>query len=219
MKRLLLALLFVSVVGCEVRDEAQVQTFQSETCEYVLLVAVDRDYVANHKKAFEFLQYAIDKYFSDRMGSRNDQIIIAELSGSPKSLLWQGTPEQLRQDFPDQEAFRKYMLANGNEGCRINEGLAESIKYLLKTHSVAFGKAKTAALILSSFQDDQPNSEESEVKLLDALTKLAKRGGIGFYFVDRTRMDFIEEKMTKAGFPLYTIECDIHGRPPLPTFE
>lgn len=215
---LLLASLTLVACGCERRDAASASPFQQETCDFVLLLAVDRDYVVQNDKAYEFVTYAIDRYFHDTIGS-NNQVIIAQLSGTQAPLLWQGSPHDLRRQFANQEEFRNYLLTHGDSGSRINLGLAEALDYLMHSYSVANGKAKSVALILSDMIDDQPESKESERQLMDALIAYGRKGSIGFYFCDQRRMADIRRKMEAAGFGWYTLECDIHGRPPLPSFE
>ena len=221
--RILLKVLFLSVligaiVGCERRETADVSPFDQEPSDFVLLIAVDGDYVTDKPKAYELVTRAIDKYFHDRIGG-HDQVIISQLSGNKEPLLWQGTPQHLRQEFPSQESFRSFLASHCDKGSRINDGIAESLDYVMRTNSVADGKAKTVAMILSDMIDDQPPSKRSDERLMKALIRYAKRGGIGFYFVNQKRMADIEEKMERAGFRFRTLESDIHGRPPLPNFE
>lgn len=223
MYRLLLLVLLGCTLGCERRDMAGSSPFQQDACDYVVLIAIDvsgsfGEFMAEDGKAYEFALSAIDRYFNDRVGS-NDQIIITQLSGSDP-LLWQGTPHQLRKDFRDPKAFRDYLVAHADQqGSRINDGLAESLDYVLSTYSLAHGNAKTVALILSDMVDNQPDQQASDQRLIDALTRYARRGAIGFYFCDQSRLADIRKKMQKAGVRWYILEGDIHGNPPIPSFH
>ena len=176
------------------------------------------EYMTEDGKAYDFALRAIDRYFTDRVGG-NDQIIITQLSGS-QPLLWQGTPQQLRRDFPDRNAFRDYLIAHADQnGSRINDGVAESLDYVLNTYSVARGKAKTISLILSDMLDNHPDQDASEKRFIDALARYASRGAIAFYFCDQAKLSDIRKKTEQAGFRWCIIECDIRGNPPLPAFE
>ena len=104
-------------------------------------------------------------------------------------------------------------------GSRINDGIAESLDFVLNTHSVGQGKAKTVALILSDMLDNHPDQQASEKRLLEALTRYAQRGAIAFYFCDQNKLSDMRKKMRQAGFRWSIIESDIHGNPPLPSFE
>jgi len=222
---ILLIAVLLCAAGCETREVAGIPSLQQETCEYVLLIAIDcsgsfRDYMTVEGKGFEFVQFALDKYFGDRIGGNNDQIVITQLSGS-RPLLWQGTPQELRRDFPNANAFRDYVLAHADQqgGSRLNLGVAESLDYVLSTYSVAQGNAKTVALICSDMLDNHPDPEASEQRFIDALTRYARRGAIGFYFCDQTKLADIRRKTEQAGFRWVIIEPEFHGRPPMPNFD
>ena len=218
MKRAILILLLSFAFGCEAAPPPSDSPFVSEPCDYVLLIAVDCDYVKQNSEVYDFMLRALDQYFHDRIGG-HDQVILAQLSGTNRPLLWQGTPLALRHKFPDSQAFRDFLLAHATKGSRINTGIAEALEYLMRTQSVAKGNPKSVTLILSNMVDDQPAQEESDQRLLTALTTYGRKGHLGFYFCDQTRMADIRKKMEQAGFTFYTLECDILGRPPLPNFE
>jgi|GEM_PF-3461272 len=217
-------LLLASLAGCERRDSANVSPFQQEPCDYVLTIAIDlsdgfREYMTADGKAYDLILRAIEQYFRDRIGG-HDQIIITGLSGDDEPLLWQGTPQHLRREFPDSNAFRAFLIAHAKpNGCRLNDGIADAIDFTLNTNSVARGKAKTALMILSRMIDDQPDQEASDARLMKSLTEYAHRGYIGFYFCSQKRMKDVREKLKKAGIETQTIECGIHGKPPVPSFE
>jgi len=224
MNRLIFSALILCALGCERRDTSFASPFQQESSDYVLLVAVDlsgsfRELMTEDGKAYELLLHAIDQYHRDGIGS-DFQIIITQLSGNRRPLLWQGKPQQLRREFPDPTAFRDFLIAHGDaDSSRINDGIAESIDYVLHTYSVAHGNARSVALILSDMEDTHDSQHESDLRLTTALTTFARRGNIGFYFCDQERMADIRQKMKQAGIDMYILECDIHGRPPLPSFE
>ena len=70
---------------------------------------------------------------------------------------------------------------------------------VMKTYSVAKGKAKAVTMIMSSMNDPQP-SAESDARFIEELVKYWKAGGqVAFYFVDQLRIEEIEEK-TGNGF-------------------
>ncbi len=215
---LYLVMLSLLSLGCEAAPPPSDSPLAGEPCDYVLLIAVDRDNVEANADVFDFILRVLDRYFHDRIGG-HDQVIIAELSGNNRPLIFQGTPQALREKFPDSKAFREYLLAHGTKGKRINTGIAEALEYLMQTYSVAKGNAESVALILSDMNDDQPGQNESDRRLMNALTTYARKGNLGFYFCDQIRMADIRQKMEQAGFQFYTLECDAFGRPPLPNFE
>lgn len=218
---LMLLLLFT---GCERRSPATTSALQQETSDYVLLVAVDLsgsflDFLTADGRAHEFLLQTIDQYHRAGIGG-DFQIIITQLSGNRRPLLWQGTPRQLRQDFVDPDAFRQFLQSHADpDASRLNDGIAESLDYALHTYSVAKGKAKAVALILSDMNETFDPGPESDARLVDALTRFAHRGEVGFYYCDQQRMAVVRDMMQQADISMYHLECDIHGRPPLPSFD
>lgn len=227
MHRLLLIVLPIFIItnlGCERRDPASASPFHQDPADYVLLVAIDmsgsfREYMTETGRAYEFILHALDRYFRDRLGGQ-DQVIITQLSGNNRPLLWQGTPQRLRREFPDPSAFRDYLIAHADaNSSRINDGIAESLDYVLHSQSVARGDAKTVALILSDMDDTHPQQDKSDVRLASALSTFAGRGKVGFYFCCQERLGDMRSKMTQAGINDYVLECDIHTQPPLPSFD
>lgn len=208
--------LAIAICGCTPREKSG-DVFRQEEGDYVLLIAVSEE-VTESDHAYQYMLMAIDKYFQDRIGT-NDQIMIARIEGI-RPLVWKGTPRALRKDFPNPEAFRQAVLASGRETGSLNDGLVRSLKMLMKTYSVANGKAKAVTMVMSSMNDPQP-SEDSDARFIEYLVKYWQAGGrIAFYFVDQLRIEDIEEKTVKAGMSDWiTIESDANGYPSLPEFE
>ena len=219
-KLCLVSTLFLSGCGgCARHDTSKSVTFEVEETDYTLLIVADIDVIQSNPRAFDFVTYAVEHYFKERVGT-NDQIIISGLSGNKRPLLFQGTPRDLRREMPTEEEFRKYLVARSEKGRRINDGIAESLDFISHTSSVKRGKAAPIALIVSSMVDGEPESKESDDRVMAELIKYGKAGGqMAFYFCDQQRMAAVREKMEKAGFGWEILECDIYGRPPLPSFN
>ena len=201
--------------GCKPRDKNR-SVFRQEPCDYVLLIAVSEE-VTNNDRAFEFVCYAIDQYFQDRGPGANDQVIISRIEGE-RPLVWQGTPRNLRLEFPSAEEFRRHLSGTKAPGS-LHDGLSRSIKLLLETYSVSQSKAKAVTMVLSDMNDDHPSAEAND-RFIDTLVDYCRRNGaIGFYFCDQLRFEEVREKTKKAGLGWVTLEPDVHGRPPLPSFE
>ncbi len=61
--------------------------------------------MANQGQAHKFLMRVIDQYFRNSIGA-NNRIVIAQLSATQPALLWDGSPVDLRQQFPTAEKFQ-----------------------------------------------------------------------------------------------------------------
>jgi hypothetical protein len=213
----LICLLFF--VGCEKVDQAA--THDPDESETVVLIVIDlstsfRPIMIKDGVAFEFVMHALHTYCSSRIGSK-DRIVIAEISGETKSLLVDGTAQQLIERFPDEAAFTKMLTEARPSGSLCHDGTAHALEYLMMNRNVASGKARSACLVISDMADNGPNPEKSEKRLMDDFIEYTQMGGvIGLYYVDQLLMKKWHRNFKEAGFKMYTVEPDIHGRPALP---
>lgn len=200
--------------------------FVRDECEYVCMVVIDlsgsfRDKMAAQGAAYDFVNRVIAKCFKDRVGSSADRIVLAGISGTSKSILWEGSPGQLKRKFASREAFRDFLYANADpNGSLVNEGLARAIEYLCRMQSVSSGQAKSILLVLSDMEDNGPNREATEQRLVNSLLSFLKlRGHCGLYFVDQNRMEHWQARLTAEGYPLVPIVSDKNEMPTLPDFQ
>ena len=219
---LMLALL---VVGCAKRQERTASAFEERDCEYVLAVVIDlsgsfAELMADDGKAHDFLLYVLDRYFRDRIGS-NDRVLIAQISANGQTLLWEGTPTQLRREFPTPDRFRDFLLAKASPGgSLVHEALADTLEYVMADPSVAAGLAKPAIFVLSDMLDNGHKSPQLKNRVLTDLAKYGQLGGVvGLYFVDERRLFAWRRILQEAGMRECVVESGIVSRPTLPSFE
>jgi hypothetical protein len=220
-------LCLAGLAGCEKRSESAAPslTTQQDESEFVLAVVLDLSgsfthQMANEGKAYEFALAVLDRYFRHRNGL-NDKLILAQISGTHRSLLWQGSPLQLRQQFPTADSFREFLLQKADPGgSLVHEGLANVVNYVSADSRVTSGQAKSAIFCLSDCYDTAPDPTAGEQKLMQALGNYARTGGaIGLYYVDQTLQTAWQQKLQAAGFGDFVVECEIVGRPTLPDFD
>ncbi len=221
MKRFLNVCIVVCLLlsGCERRDPAATNPFHNDDTEFVLLIAIDADYVEQNSQPYSFLIYALQTYFDDRQGSNGDEVIFSQL-GSPKPVLWHGKPEDFKRTFPSPDAFREF-LASKKEPVSgsVNSGLAFSLDYIAHHPSVSSGQARSVTLVVSDMLDPSPSPAADE-EAVQSMIRYSKTGGaMGYFFCDQTRMATVRDQMERAGIPFYTLQSDAYGRPPLPSFE
>ncbi|MCA9078108.1 MAG: hypothetical protein KDA93_23970 [Planctomycetaceae bacterium] len=223
---ILISILVIGLLsGCGPRREPQAQsTFQQEDCEYVVTVLLDLspsffNEMTEGGQAYNFNAALLDHYFRERLGT-NDQLIIAQISGEKRALLWQGTPLQLRQKFPSATAFGEFLRSNANpNGSLVHDAIAATVDYVLADPNVASGRAKSAIFVLSDMADNG-SSEDSEERALDSLKAFGRVGGIvGMYYVDQRLVPDWRTKLKDAGIRESCVEAEIVGTPTLPSFE
>ncbi len=217
MRRCLL-LLSLLAVGC---SSAAGET---KPTRYVLVVAVDlsgsfAEKMATDGKAYEFLVAVVERYFRDRIG-KPDRVIVAQLSGTNRSLLWEGPPRNLMRDF-SARTFRDYLLSKADpNGSHLHDGIMHALEYLMSDPQVTNGQAHSALFILSDMLDNADRPEESEAKLVAMLGAYARVGGtLGMYYVDQFQLPKWRKHAQEAGFVDPMIESEIVGRPTLPSFK
>src|SRR5665213_2803801 len=155
-------------LGCQKRT-GRPPVVENEN-DYVLAVLIDlsgsfsREF-AERGKAHSFLLRIVDTYFRDRIGT-NDQIIIAQISAADRSLLWQGTPLELRREFPSAAKFRDFLLSKADPtGSLVHDALTQTCDYVMSQPSVASGRAKSAVFVLSDMEDNGPEPGESKERV------------------------------------------------------
>ena len=226
MKRILcIALIVMLPVGCAPRDRSNKTKTVIRAAEHgrILTIAMDltgscRDKMAQSGHAFAM--HAISKYFQSSIGT-SDQLIIAALSGTRRSLIWQGTPASLRREFPSADAFRDFLLSKADpNGSLIHDGLRNVVDYLATDPQLASGHAKSVLLCLSDMEDNGPDPAGSEQKLVDSLRGLARTDTvIGLYFVEQGRIPTWRRNLQSAGFREIEVQPEFVGMPPLPNLD
>lgn len=166
-------------------------------------------------KAYDFALQVVDRFFRESIGS-NNQLILAQISGAERALLWQGTPMQLRQDFPTVDAFRDFLMAKSDAaGSLVYHSLALAAKY---AKSEVHG-GKSALFVLSDLADTSLNGA-SRAEAVSALTEYGRAGGvIGLYWVDQMYCDDWRCDLSVLPPEHVRVESEIVGHPSLPSFD
>lgn len=217
------------LAGCSPRpmeatpQQAHAPVHESEPGQ-VIVLAVDLsgsfiDRMAEQGEAYKFCTMLIDRYFRDRIGT-DDRMVIAQLSGTKRSLLWEGRPLELRQQFPSAAEFRDHLITHKDDsGSLIYEGLRHATEYLMSDPNVRAGKAKPGLFVLSDMLDTQ-NDPQVEGYLNHQLSELGHYGGVvGIYYVDQERVVEWRSRLAAMNIDSYCVEGDFVGNPPLPVFD
>ena len=193
--------------------------------DYVIAIAIDlsgsfSQLMAEDGKAYEFALRVVDRYYRDRVGT-NDTLIISQISGNQRALLWHGKPLDLRRQFPSAASFRDFLLERSNPGgSLVNEAFAQTLDYLVREPNVSSGRAKSALFVLSDMLDNSPERAESLQKVRDSLADYGRLGGVvGLYYVDMYYVPSWQQTLQQAGLREYHVESEIVGSPVLPSFD
>lgn len=176
------------------------------------------DKMAEDGEAYEFATHVIDRYFR-RRDPLNDRIILAQISGTEHSLLWEGTPIELRRQFPSAADFRDFLLSKADpSGSLVHDGVSNAIDYLTYHPRYGRGNAKTVTLILSDMEDT--SGSNSLQRLEASLSAYAQiNGAVGVYFCEQSRLEDWRSRLDRTGIRNRIVESEIVGKPQLPNFE
>lgn len=222
----LLILLSFSQSGCEKSNRTfRPVTAQHDDSEFLLALVVDlsssfKQKMAEEGAAYDFTLAVLEKYFRTR-SSQKDKLILAQISGTQESLLWEGSPLELRRRFPSAETFRDFLLQNADpNGSEVNAGVANVVDYVAARPRVRSGQTRSAVFVLSDLEDTALDPFEGEQRLMQSLAGFAQSGGaVGLYYVNQTLVADWQQKLQAAGFNDYCVECEIVGQPALPDFD
>lgn len=223
---MLLTVLLLVTAGCQRRVEMQATTpFVRDYGTFKLAILMDlsgsfAELMAEDGKGYDFAMQVIEKYAQGRVGA-SDTIVIGQISGTEKALLWEGTPIQLRQDFANASEFRKFLLSKSSpNGSLVHASIASAVEYVANDPAVASGRVRPAVFVLSDMLDNGPEMKETKQRLVDAFKLLAKRDGlVGIYYVEPQLLTSWRESLADAGISDFVVEADIIGRPMLPDFD
>jgi len=224
-RKLLAVLLCLTLAtGCEKRADTRSAMFADEESEFVIAVLIDlsesfEPQMTEGGQAYAFLMSLLDRYFRQRIGT-DDQLILAQISGSSdRALLWQGSPTDLRKQFPDPKTFSTFLQSKANaRGSCVHDSIVQTVEYMTNEPSVANGKARSALFVLSDMVDSGSNEVASRARAIDAIRQLANVGGtFGFYFVDQTVLMSWKRELQKVGVE-FSLTSDFR-QPSLPNFD
>jgi hypothetical protein len=213
------------VLGCGQRRQPVETMLTEKNHEYLVTILLDMSGSFQHfmwedGKAYKFALQVIDKYFRDRIGE-NDQLVIAQISGVERALLWQGTPQQLRRDFPSASAFRTFLIKKSNPNASfVHEAVARTLDYMVNDPAMASGKTKCGLLVLSDMEDTGEKTEELKKRITTSLKDFGTAGGIvGLYYVNPDLVSKWRNVLRDSEIKSYCVEPDFVSRPELPSFE
>ena len=229
-RRLFLAGAVIFMLGCEGRRE---RTAQPKLARFVpvdksrriVTIVLDlsgsfQGAMADNGLAYAFALDVLDKYFRTNIDSPHDRLILAQVGGTRKSIMWEGTPFDFRRQF-DRSSFRAFLQQKADpNGSLVYSSIAHTLEYLMRIATIRDGKAKSAVLILSDFLENGPDQEKEAKRLLDDLVAYDKLGGVaGMYYVDQLEYGKWRPLLDGVGLTEFIVECDFKGHPTLPDFQ
>lgn len=221
----LLPLGVLALAGCPRRQVKERSPLAVTPPTYLLAVDVDLSgsmsdrMLEGRGEAWNFCRAVLDQFHRDQPG--DVRILVAQIS-SGEPLLWEGTPQALRRDFPSASAFKSFLRRHTGSGSDVFGSIAALIRYVRQYPGVAEHKTRTAVLCLTDMLDTGGAPEVGKVRLENELEAYAKLGGaVGLYWVDNSVLADWKSAGPRLGFPAdrYVVEPIIVSRPTIPSFD
>ncbi len=226
----LLCLLLLPVAGCEERQE-QSKKSPLAASEPGVLIAFEIDttgsfaeyFQSGNGKAYVLMMDTLTQLSRDRAGE-NDRVILGVITGAgTKSLLWDGTPLQLRRDFDSPEALANFLMkhSNGN-GSRIHDGIGDLLDYVMAVPGVAEGRTRTAVVALTDMDDNVGEEQASKKRLTDRMRRFAHMEGVmALYWVATDHLQEWRDAGRDCGFKPghFVVESEIVSKPAVPSWD
>jgi hypothetical protein len=212
--------LALAPAGCTpYQPPAAVAPVKQREPKYVLTVVVDVSGSFDRQldeKAWPFLQKVIRDFYRDRAGE-DDLLVIGQISAVPVAPIFEGSPRAFARRYGSAAAFRDLLREKSNpNGSRVHDSVADVARYAARYSTDA---NQTFLCVLSDFEENFPDPDKSEERLVQALAAFARpTAAVGFYWVDLRHLDRWERNLRRAGVAHSVVRSGIEADPPLPSF-
>ena len=221
----IVSLVALTIVGCEAAQETEQPAIQPHNRKDILAILFDTSgsfyslMFGSDARAYRFCASSADRFFRDKLGDESS-IVLSQLSANDRPLLWEGSPMELRQKFPDPEAMRRFVQGSSDpNGSRLYGGLADTLTYINNLPGVSTGETRVCVLVVSDMEDNAPTQEEDRKRLVEAIRRFGKaKSCMGFYYVSPQELSHCRDIVQEAG-SMAIVECGIVETPQLPTFD
>ncbi len=225
--RVLFPIVLLSVLltsGCiESQAVSDAPPFDEQPLSAVLAIQIDLSGSFSgywDDKAHKLFLDISDRFFQAAMG-KETKLVISQLSGNDKVLLFEGRPSDLRKRFKTPQELNEFLKRHSDaSGSRVYDATTRTLDYV-GTISGVSPDTKLLTVILSDLQDlgSAPGAED---RLRESLRKYQERSGaLALYFVADSERERWNGLLEEAGFRpgYYVMESELTSSPRLPRFE
>jgi hypothetical protein len=227
--RVLLMLLFVtSIPGC-IASQANksISPFEANELDGCLAIVIDMSGSFAESwddRAFGLFTDLADQYFTDAMGTDN-RLVISQLSGNERAVLFEGKPSELQQKFSSPQAFSDYLKQQSDPtSSNVYDSVRRTVDYIRLLNGVT-ENTRLMTVVLSDLKDsesDRTTRIASGTRMVETLRPYAERGGaLALYFVSTDEIPRWRRVLDESGFQAgqYLIETELNAAPQLPQFD
>lgn len=225
---LLPLLLSFSALGCiESRHEIDRDPFSVAPLESCLTVVIDMSGSFEAElstKAYPLLMELCGSFFTSGSGT-DSRIVICQLSGTEKAVLFEGRPSELRSSFNSPDELADFLRAKSDpRRSQVYKATGKAISYVNNMPRVS-DETRLMTVILSDMIDSEsrdPERTKHGNRMLASLRRYQELGGgLALYYVDEDEASRWSRILDKAGFEpgSYVIQSTLVARPQLPRFD
>lgn len=219
----------LGVLGCipSQSDQVDRQPFEVEQLDACLAVVIDTSSSFHdqwNERGYDVFLQLMDRFFTEGMGSES-KVVLAQLGNAKNSVMFVGTPAELRKRFPTPEALDNYL----REHARPNESnvfeVAGNTVELISALPGVTEQTRLLTILLSDLRESEQDPETWRAKghrMLNSLKAYQKRGGgLGLYFVSQAEVARWRRILSDAGFTdgQFVIEHEMVANVQLPRFD
>ena len=226
----LIATLSLAMTGCVAKVERQAKPmFETKSLDACLLINVDLSQSFSHdfgQRAFPLLMTVVTEFFEAQSG--NDcKVVLAQTSATSadQTVLFEGTPRQLRQRFDSPEALSEFLMSKSDPNrSPIYEAMGNVIAYANRMPD-AGEDTKVLTVTISDLIDSETDVEKRKAHgrvLVDELKTYQAAGhGLALYYVALSETDKWTQIMDRCGFERgqYVIANTLTDQPPMPRLD
>lgn len=206
-------------------DQSQSAPFEKKEYDAILSIVIDQSSSFDAEwtaRAYTFFLKLMDQYFRETSGS-NVKVILSQMSGSDKVVVFDGTPNELRAKFKSPDDLHVYLRDFADpSGTRVYYSVKKTVDYMKSRQGIT-DETKMLAVVLSDLRDTERDLEvrnrigNSMIESLSAYRE--KNGAVALYYADPERNALWEMIFSKAGFEpgFYVIENTLTENPQLPS--
>lgn len=214
--------------GC-IKSEAigQASPFETQELDACLAIVVDMSGSFSNSwddRAYDLFLNLSDRFFTEGMGS-DSRLIISQLSGDEKAVLFDGKPSDLRRRFQSPEQLGQFLKEHSDPSMsRVFDSTTSTLNYVRSLPGVT-KRTRLLTVIMSDMLDTESNADKrilSGRRMVDALKSYREAGGgLALYFVATDEISRWQTIMSESGFEPghYVIENELTQSPQLPRFE
>lgn len=223
----LFSIALAAAIGCVPAPQRKASApFEVRELDACLAVLVDQSgsFAAElDERGYAVLLELMDRFFTDSAGGEA-RVVIGQLSGRRRAMLFEGRPDELRARFKTPEELAAFLKRESDPASSpVYEATTQAIEYVTAAPGVT-DRTRLVTVILSDLEDNTPQPEREAVgrrmvRALEAYREVG--GGLALYCVAPEQAPRWQTILSAAGFGAgeYVIESTLVARPQLPRFD